>query len=82
MIKANEGRRRFKMFEQMDFKELMDCLERSKGHKVETRIRQLELMNHIFINNFNDLNKFFLLVKKEENAIEIINEFFEECTLR
>jgi len=60
------------MYNQMNFNNLIDCFENSKGHNVELRIRQLELMNHIFVTNYNYLKNFFLHVKKEENAIEII----------
>jgi hypothetical protein len=60
------------MLEEMNFKELIEHLEASQGRKVEIRIRQLQLMNHIFITNFSDLSDFFMFTKDERNAIEII----------
>ena len=68
----------------MNFTELINLIENSKGANVEKRLKELLLMHYIFSSNFNSLIQYIEYAKKEENAIEIIktgnSKYFESFT--
>ena len=68
----------------MNFTELINLIENSKGAHVEKRLKELLLMHYIFSSNFNSLIQYIEYAKKEENAIEIIktgnSKYFESFT--